>query len=72
MRINSSFVAFRQSICLGEAPHRAEASETQPRNNARAITPRAIDRKRFPEMDFGMSAVQNVGASKAQLMYDSI
>lgn len=47
MRINSAFIAFLQSICLAEAPHRAEASETHPRKNARTITPRAIDRKRI-------------------------
>jgi hypothetical protein len=72
MRINSEFIAFRQSICLGEAPHRAEASETHPRKNAKTITPRAIDRERFPEKGFGMSAGANVGVKGAQRTYYSI
>lgn len=72
IRINSELIAFRQSICLGEAPHRAEASETNPRKNAKTITPRAIDRKRFPEKGFGMSAEANVGVKGAQFPYDSI
>ena len=72
MRINSELIAFRQSICLGEAPHRAEASETHPRKNAKTITPRAIDRERFPEKGFVMSAAGNVGVKGAQSPYDSI
>lgn len=61
MRINSALIAFRQSICLGEAPHRADASETHPRKNARTITPSAIDRKRILWMGFGISVLGNVG-----------
>lgn len=61
MRITSALIEFRQSICLGEAPHRADASETHPRKNARTITPRAIDRKRILWMGFGMSVLGNVG-----------
>jgi hypothetical protein len=72
MRINSELIAFRQSICLGEAPHRPEASETHPRKNAKTITPRAIDRERFPEKGFVMSAAGNVGVKGAQSPYDSI
>jgi hypothetical protein len=72
MRINSEFIAFRQSICLGEAPHRADASETNPRKNAKTITLRAIDRERFPEEGFGMSAEANLGVKGAQFTYDSI
>ena len=72
MRINSEFIAFRQSICRGEAPHRADASETHPRKNAKTITPRAIDRERFPEKGFGMSAKANVGEKGAQFSYNSI
>lgn len=72
MRINSEFNAFRQSICLGEAPHRADASETNPRKNAKTIAPRAIDRERFPEKGFGMSAGANVGVKGAQPPYYSI
>ena len=72
MRINSELIAFRQRICLGEAPHRAEASETHPRKNAKTITPRAIDRERFPEKGFGMSAEASVGVTGAQSPYYSI
>jgi hypothetical protein len=72
MRINSELIAFRQSICLGEAPHRPEASETHPRKNAKTITPRAIDRERFPEKGFVMSAAGNVGVKGAQSPHYSI